>query len=68
VPACLDHRPGELEHVDRVSVVDEVRLAGCRSTGHQVFRGQDEAVNQVVYVGVIELDVLAADQHLDMAG
>jgi hypothetical protein len=30
--------------------------------------GQDEAVNQVVYVGVIQLDVLAADEHLDMTG
>ena len=41
---------------------------GARAAGHQMLGGEDEAVNQVVHVGVVELDVLAADQHLDVAG
>ena len=36
--------------------------------GDQVLCGQDEAVNQVVHVGVIQTGGLAADQHLDVAG
>src|SRR5581483_9031411 len=59
-------RPRELEHVDRLTVVDEVRLPGRGSAGNQVLGGQDETVNQVVHVGVIELDALAANQHLDV--
>ena len=30
--------------------------------------GQDEPVNQVVHVGVVQLGVLAADEHLDVPG
>ena len=41
---------------------------GAVPPGTRCSRGQDEAVNQVVHVGVIELDVLAADQHLDVTG
>ena len=66
--AGLDDGTGELEHVDRLAVVDEVRLPGRRTARHQMLGGEDESVNQVVHVGVVELDVLAADQNLDVAG
>jgi hypothetical protein len=58
----------ENEHVDRLAVVDEVSLPGCGPAGHQMFGGEDEAVNQVVYVGVIQLGVLAADEDFDVTG
>ena len=41
---------------------------GAVPPGDQVLGGQDEAVNQVVHVGVIQAGGLAADQHLDVAG
>ena len=41
---------------------------GCGAAGHEVLRGQDESVHQVVHVGVVELGVLTADQHLDVPG
>ena len=66
--ARLHDRASELEHVDRFAVVDEVRLAGCRSARHQVLGGQDETVNQVVHVGVVQLGAFVADQHLDVTG
>ena len=68
LPTRLNHRPGEFEHVDRLTVVDEVGLPWGSSSGNQMLGGQDEAVNQVVYVGVIQLDVLVADQHLGITG
>ena len=41
---------------------------GAVPAGHQVLAGEDETVNQVVHVGVVEFGVLAADEHLDVAG
>ncbi len=41
---------------------------GAVPPGDQMLRGQDEPVNQVVHVGVVQLGVLAADEHLDVSG
>ena len=64
----LDDGLRELEHVDRLTVVDEIRLTGRRTAGHQVLSGHDETVNQIVHVGVIELGALAPDQDFHVTG
>ena len=41
---------------------------GAVPPGTRCCAGQDEPVNQVVHVRVVQLGVLAADQHLDVSG
>jgi len=66
--ARLHHRSREFEHVDRVVVVDEIRLPRGGAALDEMLGGEDETLHQVVHVRVVKARMPTADQHLHLAG